>query len=94
MHTFTVRLVTNISQAQMSTLIRLHVLENSPCAGHRLHCMDISSAEAVWVISSFWKGNLGPVTISKLEVLRQTFWKVLLYPITCKASRLSPALLY
>ena len=47
MHMFTVRLITNISQAHMSTLIRLHVLENSPCAGHRLHCMDIPSAEAV-----------------------------------------------
>lgn len=42
----------------MSILIRLHVLKNSPCAGHILHCMDIPSAEAVWVTNSFWKGNL------------------------------------
>lgn len=48
MHMFTVRLITNISQVYMSTLIRLHVQKNSPCAGHRLHCMDIPSAEAVW----------------------------------------------
>ena len=93
-HMFTVRLITNILQACMSILIHSHVLKNSPCAVHILHCMDIPSAEAVWVTSSFWKGKLWLVTSSKLEVLRQTFWKVLLYPIMCKASRFSPGPLY
>ena len=53
----------------MSTLIRLHVLKNSPCAGHRLHCMDMPSAKAVW-----WSRVSGRETYDQSQSVSVMSW--------------------